>query len=1040
MATGGGGAGAVRAGDLYWTLRARGDQFLSQVTGFTRQAGAIGAGILGVQLFSGLADGILKIGRMTISANSEMQRYIASFKVLLGTEGQAAKMFEEIRKVASKTPFSTATLASSVQQLLNSGIKAKDAISTATKLGDAASASNVGLAGMPRMIVNMSQMIAMGKITGREMRDMAMLGINGWAALALQIGKTESQVKRLHAAGKLGANQVQDLIDGLGKKYAGQMKLMSRTWEGMWETFQDTARMAIADISGPLFRRLSKAFEKVIDFLETPAWERWVRRATLQVEILAIAIEEGLASGKIQKALRFTALVAGAIVAATSAMALSVTVGVLSAALRRLALMSLLPRMPLIGLGISFQWVATAAGVILRPLRLAGAAIGLVGRWGASLLAPLGAVVAAFGGLGRVLFGGVLSALGATNMAILSLGRIIVTSLTAAVPAAIASLGTVFTHLLATITPFASVVVRAFTTFGGYILSTFPMIGAAISGVGSIAASVFSGLGSAVVATVETFIWFGGVIVNVVSRVIGVIPLAGTAITWLARVATTAGSVIASAIGTIATSLAGLLGSIGMRALTFLGSALTSMVPIVTSMVTSVAAAFGWMTSAIAASVASIGTLFAPIVAFVGRLGASIGTLGVAFTGLFGRLLTPLRMFGGVFVSLGPAISSLLAPLGALLGPLMSIFSVVGGLLTSTLGLTAIFAALGAIVYSAFAANKPAMDMMLQTLSEIWILAQEVFDNLVDIVGEAFTTISEWWWSLWGSDGTAGNAITETTNGVLLFVRDMLEWVSLLTTNWRDGWELLKMIAAQKLLEITGKVINSGGEWLATFVGLLNALGSIFSTFWSQLKAMFQEVGNLAAAAWAGIKEAWEKGKDTWSPTEAANAFADAFGKALAGQSEPKFKTYGEEAEKAFREGYNAVSGQGDSYLKDAESLQSAIDEKKESLESERGNKREQRKLERQNRELKAKRNIASKNEDYADKNKEKEGQKNKGPAFIGIAEMSKHIQGAIHKGADPQSKIVKNTKDIAGASKKIQEGIGKVADNTKGMAPAVGA
>ena len=201
-----------------------------------------------------------KLWEMLIGSNAEMEQYQTSMEVMLGDAEKAQQMIEDMRTFAAKTPLAMTDIVSTGTMLMNYGVDSDELIDTMTKLGDLAGGNAEKL---NRVALAYGQMLAKGKVSGEELRQMTEAGVPLQTALAESIGVTGAEFSKMVSAGKVGIDDlnqaITELTSGNGK-FSGMMERQSQTMQGLMSTLQD-------EIS-EFFRQMGEgAFGEVKDVL-----------------------------------------------------------------------------------------------------------------------------------------------------------------------------------------------------------------------------------------------------------------------------------------------------------------------------------------------------------------------------------------------------------------------------------------------------------------------------------------------------------------------------------------------------------------------------------------------------------------------------------------------------------------------------------------------------------------------------------------------------------------------------------------------------
>lgn len=195
----------------------------------------------------------------TISASASYEMLETNLAVITGSAEEAKKEFEELKKMASETPFDTAGLVSYATQLQAVGIKGDEVKKVLTMLGDSAMGDSVK---MQRIVQNYAQILSVGKASAMDMRQFASMGL-----------PVMSMMKDMGVEGQATAEQVTEMFKQMtsagGQFYNGMIQ-GSRTFNGLVSTMGD----AIVDLKveiGKTFLEASKdlvrGFSQAFDYI-----------------------------------------------------------------------------------------------------------------------------------------------------------------------------------------------------------------------------------------------------------------------------------------------------------------------------------------------------------------------------------------------------------------------------------------------------------------------------------------------------------------------------------------------------------------------------------------------------------------------------------------------------------------------------------------------------------------------------------------------------------------------------------------------------
>jgi hypothetical protein len=205
-----------------------------------------------VSLFLELGEAAVNFAKESIQAFADFEMIKANLEVVMGSAQQAAASFDEIRKMAGRTPFNVEQLASAAVQLKQTGTAANDLIPVLTMLGNTAGGSSDKF---NRIVENFAQVQSVGKTTAMDLRQFAMMGIPIYDMLrqmGIEGNATAEQIfeafRRMTAEGGAFYNAME--------KGAGTLQGKITNLEGTWKTFQAT----LAETTG-----IAEWWKKIID-------------------------------------------------------------------------------------------------------------------------------------------------------------------------------------------------------------------------------------------------------------------------------------------------------------------------------------------------------------------------------------------------------------------------------------------------------------------------------------------------------------------------------------------------------------------------------------------------------------------------------------------------------------------------------------------------------------------------------------------------------------------------------------------------------
>lgn len=265
-----------------------------------------------------------KLWDLLIGSNAEMEQHTTSLEVMLGSASKASAMIEKMRDFAAKTPLTLENVISGGSLLMSYGVDESNLIDTMTKLGDLASGNAEK---MDRITLAYGQMLAKGKVTGEELRQMTEAGVPLQTALAESIGVTGEEFSKMVSAGKVGIDDLNKAITGLttgNGKFAGMMEKQSQTMQGMLSTLQDNLSEFMRKMGEGAFGEVKSALQEASDLLaeweEDGTLDRWAQGVGVLLKNLIAFLKQAISVGLDFK----EAIIAGAVALGTFKVAIGI--------------------------------------------------------------------------------------------------------------------------------------------------------------------------------------------------------------------------------------------------------------------------------------------------------------------------------------------------------------------------------------------------------------------------------------------------------------------------------------------------------------------------------------------------------------------------------------------------------------------------------------------------------------------------------------------------------------------------------------------
>lgn len=256
------------------------------------RVGAIVNGIIVADVFRGIAGEIRNVIGEILQATSDFQSlqiqfetlaardFLATFggnieDALKGSSEAAKDLLFWVRQVAVTTPFTVETLGHTLAMSKAFGFTTAEAKDLVLAVGDFTAGMGLGDDVMKRILYNMGQMVAAGKPTGRELRDLS----NSFVPvveiadrLAKQMGKTRKEVQDMMAGGLVSAETfINEFKAIVGEEFPGAMERMSNTFQGVTNNIKDFLQSVIGfEVLGPVAGKLATDLQSALKGLLSP--------------------------------------------------------------------------------------------------------------------------------------------------------------------------------------------------------------------------------------------------------------------------------------------------------------------------------------------------------------------------------------------------------------------------------------------------------------------------------------------------------------------------------------------------------------------------------------------------------------------------------------------------------------------------------------------------------------------------------------------------------------------------------------------------
>lgn len=183
-----------------------------------------------------------------VKVRGEFQQLEASFNTMLGSEEKADALMQQLIRTAATTPFDLQSVANGARQLLAYGENVENVNDDLIRLGNIAAGLNQPL---NDLIYLYGTTMTQGRLYTADYNQFVGRGIPLGRELASVLGVTESKVREMVEAGKVGFPEVQQALQNLtneGGMFYNLMEEQSKTITGRISNIQDSIGMMMNEI------------------------------------------------------------------------------------------------------------------------------------------------------------------------------------------------------------------------------------------------------------------------------------------------------------------------------------------------------------------------------------------------------------------------------------------------------------------------------------------------------------------------------------------------------------------------------------------------------------------------------------------------------------------------------------------------------------------------------------------------------------------------------------------------------------------------
>lgn len=206
--------------------------------------------------------------KQVVAVRSQFQQLEISFGTMLKSKEKANDLMAQMADLAAKTPFGLEEVSEGAKRLLAFQVPAEEVTETLRRMGDVAAGLGVP---MGQLIHVYGQVKAQGKLMTNDLYQFMNAGIPIIAELSKVVGKSETEIKDMVSAGKIGFPEVQAVIKNMtneGGLFFNLMAEQSKSLGGQISNLGDSFDQMLNEIGKASEGYISGAIQGVTFLVE----------------------------------------------------------------------------------------------------------------------------------------------------------------------------------------------------------------------------------------------------------------------------------------------------------------------------------------------------------------------------------------------------------------------------------------------------------------------------------------------------------------------------------------------------------------------------------------------------------------------------------------------------------------------------------------------------------------------------------------------------------------------------------------------------
>lgn len=183
-----------------------------------------------------------------VAVRSQFQQLEISFGTMLKSKEKANELMAQMTDLAAKTPFGLQEVSEGAKRLLAFQVPAEEVTETLRRMGDVASGLGVP---MGQLIHVYGQVKSQGRLLTNDLYQFMNAGIPIIAELSKVVGKSETEIKDMVSAGKIGFTEIQAVIKNMtneGGLFYNLMAEQSKSLGGQISNLKDNFDQMLNEI------------------------------------------------------------------------------------------------------------------------------------------------------------------------------------------------------------------------------------------------------------------------------------------------------------------------------------------------------------------------------------------------------------------------------------------------------------------------------------------------------------------------------------------------------------------------------------------------------------------------------------------------------------------------------------------------------------------------------------------------------------------------------------------------------------------------